>query len=107
MELVRLPDSGIPKANPEEANDRKVKGNERPSSDVFVDLDAQGLKELQVLVVDFKGGIAGQGGYQLRLVGRLFSLLAHPNGGFQYQEDVVSTLFYPGDHIRDLVRVSQ
>ena len=74
---------------------------------LFIDLDAQRLQKFKVLVVDLEFRIRGQSGHQRSLVRRFFSLLAHPDGGFEDQEDIVSTFFDAGDNLRDLLGVGE
>ena len=65
----------------------------------FLDFDAERLQELQILVVDLEFGIRRQGGNQRSLVWRFLALLADPDGGFEDQEDVVSTFLDAGDNL--------
>ena len=62
-------------------------------SNVFVDFNAQRLQELQILIIDFEGGIGSERGYEGGLVVRFLALLADADGSFEDQEDVVAALF--------------
>jgi len=73
----------------------------------FLDLDAEGLQELEVLVVDLEFRIGRESGDQRCLVGGFFALLAHPNGGFKNEKNIVTTLLDARDDFGDLFRVGE
>lgn len=74
---------------------------------VFLNLDAEGFQELQVLVADLQFGIAGEGGDQGGLFRGLFAGFAYADGGFQYEKDVVSAFFDSGNDFGDSLGVGQ
>ena len=67
-------------------------------------LYAERFQELNVLIADLQFGIAGQGGDHGALV-RLLTRAADADRGFEYQEDIVTTVFDPRNNIGDLVRI--
>jgi hypothetical protein len=73
----------------------------------FFDLDAERFQELQILVADFEFWIRGKRGNQGSLVRGLFALLAHSDGGFKNEEDVISAVFDPGNNLGNLLGVRQ
>ena len=74
---------------------------------VVFDLDAQRLQELKVLFADFEVGIAGEGSDHGSSVARLFAGAAHPNGGFEDEENVVTAIFDPGNNVGNLLGIRQ
>src|ERR1700704_6072510 len=66
-----------------------------------VDLDAQRLEKLQILIADLEFGIGAEGGDQGSLVGRVFVLLADADGGFENEENVVATFLDAGNDFGD------
>src|SRR5579871_2194376 len=74
---------------------------------VFFDFDAEGFKELQVLIVDLEFRVGGEGGDQGGLVRWLLALLADADRGFQNQENVVPAFFNAGHYFRDLFGVGK
>src|ERR1700675_195642 len=66
-----------------------------------VDLDAQRLEKLQILIADLEFGIGAEGGDQGSLVGSVFALLADADGGFENEENVVATFLDTGNHFGD------
>src|SRR6266436_409469 len=65
-----------------------------------VDLDAEGLKKLQILIADLEFCIGAEGGDQGSLVG-VFPLLADADGGFEDEENVVATFLDAGNDFGD------
>src|ERR1700732_1239744 len=61
---------------------------------VVLNLDAERLEELQVLIVGLELSSP-----QRRLFAGFLATLAYPDGGFQHQEDIVAALF---DSRRDI-----
>jgi hypothetical protein len=49
---------------------------------LFIELDAEGFEELQILIADLEFGIGAKGRYQGSLVGGVFALLADADGCF-------------------------
>ena len=74
---------------------------------VVLDLDAQRLQELQVLIADLEFGIAGERGDQGSLVSGFLAGLADADGGFEDQENVVAAFLDFGNDIGDLLGVGQ
>src|SRR5258708_32407464 len=74
---------------------------------LYFDLDAERFQELQILVVDFKFRVRGKSGNERRFVGRLFSLLAHSDGGFEDQKNIVAAFFDAGDDFGDLLGIRE
>ena len=62
----------------------------------FVDLDAQRLEKLQILIADLEFGVGAEGGDQGSLVGGVFALLADADGGFEDEENVVAAFLDAG-----------
>src|SRR5579872_246393 len=73
----------------------------------FFYFDAEGFEKFQILIADFELGIGGKSGYQRSLVGRLLALLAHADGSFEDQENIVTALFNARDDFRDLVGIGE
>jgi len=73
----------------------------------FFDLDPERFQELQILVVDFKFRVRGKGCNERRFVGRLFSLLAHSDGSFEDQKNIVAAFFDAGDDFGDLLGIRE
>ena len=71
------------------------------------DLNAEGLEELEILIVDLEFGIGGESGNKGSLVGSFFTLLADADGGFEDEKDVVTALFDAGDDFGDLFGVGK
>src|ERR1700675_5159205 len=66
-----------------------------------VDLDAQRLEKLQILIADLEFSIRAEGGDQGSLVGGVFALLADADGGFENEENVVAAFLDPGNDFGD------
>jgi len=73
----------------------------------FLDLDAEGLQELEILVADFEFGVGGESSDEGSLVGGFLALLADADGGFEDQENVVAALFDAGDDFGDLFGIGE
>jgi len=73
----------------------------------FLDLDAEGLQELEILVADFEFGVGGESSDEGSLVGGFLALLADADGGFEDQENVVAALFDAGDNFGDLFGIGE
>lgn len=69
---------------------------------VVLNLDAQRLEELQILIADLEFS-----GHQRRLFAGLLTRLADPDRGFQHQKDIVSALFDSGNDIGNGLGISQ
>src|SRR6202521_3283755 len=66
-----------------------------------VDLDAQRLEKLQILIADLEFSIRAEGGDQGSLVGGVFALLADADGGFENEENVVAAFLDAGNDFGD------
>src|SRR6266853_6994913 len=66
-----------------------------------VDLDAEGLEKLQVLVADLEFCIGAESGDEGSLVGGVFALLADADGGFENEENVIATFLDAGNDFGD------
>lgn len=73
----------------------------------FVNLDAEGLEKLQILIADLELGIGAEGGDQGSLVGGVFALLADADGGFENEENVVAAFLDTGNDFGDRFGVGQ
>ena len=73
----------------------------------FLDFDTERFEELEILIVDFEFGIGGESGDQGSLVGGFFALLAHADGGFEHQKNVVTAFFDAGDDFGDLFGIRE
>jgi len=72
---------------------------------LFLDLDPQRFQELQILVVDLKFRIGRERSDEGSLVGGFFALLAHADGGFEDQKNIVAAFLDSGDDFSDLFGV--
>src|SRR5215470_820898 len=77
------------------------------SDDLVVDLDAEGFKELYILIADFKLGLGAEGGDERGLVGSLLALLAETDRSLENQEDVVAAVLDTRNHVGDLVGIGK
>src|SRR5580704_7333727 len=69
---------------------------------VVLDLDAQRLEELEVLIANLEFS-----GHQGRLFARLLARLADSDSGFQHQENIVPAFFDSGNDIGNRLGVRQ
>jgi hypothetical protein len=75
----------------------------------FVELDAERLEKLEILIADLEFGIGAERacGNQGSVVGAVFSLFADADGGFEDEEDVVAAFFDSGDDLGDRFGVGE
>jgi hypothetical protein len=69
---------------------------------VVLNLDAQRLEELEVLIADLE-----LRRHQRRLFARLLARLADSDRGFQHQKDIVTAFFDSGNDVGDGLGISQ
>jgi hypothetical protein len=62
----------------------------------FVDLDAERFQKLQILIADLEFRIGRKRSDKGCFVCGFIALLAHPDGSFKDQENIVSTFFDAG-----------
>lgn len=80
---------------------------EARSGCIVLDLDSKRFQELEILIVDFQLGVAGQGRNHGSLVRGFFARLADPDGSLQHEKDVVTAVLDPRYYLGDLLRIRQ